>query len=296
MTRIPLVSVIVPHYNHGQFLEKRLQSIFGQTYENYEVILLDDASTDNGIQILKRYAAHFRVSHLVVNSVNSGSPFGQWKKGIDLSRGEILWIAESDDWADIRFLEDALKVLNKNPEVGLLNQESNIIDENDQLVDETRYTYLTEPIQVDSEGKKYDGTQFLVDNMLVGSGIYNASGVLFKKEFSENFGEFTNFIQSGDTLFWCHILAQTDIIVLKKKYNYFRRHADSVTFRNYREGWVPIQEMYSRIEYLKDKLDLSLLQLDQIHDRAFNRIRMHIRSMRVPKNPHNLFSDLGADS
>ena len=102
----PLISVIVPNYNHAPYLELRLESIFSQTYENFEVILLDDASTDDSARVLRRF--HQRYPHkstLVINEENSGGVFHQWERGLNLAQGDIVWIAESDDWCTENFLE-----------------------------------------------------------------------------------------------------------------------------------------------------------------------------------------------
>lgn len=102
----PRVSIIVPNYNHAKYLTKRLNSIYSQTYKNYEVILLDDCSTDNSVEILKRYCLlHKKNTKFYENSVNSGGVFYQWKKGLELAKGDLIWIAESDDWCDKNFLK-----------------------------------------------------------------------------------------------------------------------------------------------------------------------------------------------
>ncbi len=103
----PRVSIIVPSFNHAEYLRQRLDSVYGQTYPNVEVILLDDCSSDESVEILKEYAArypdkttcHFR-------KTNSGGVFNQWKKGIELATGELLWIAESDDYCSENFLQE----------------------------------------------------------------------------------------------------------------------------------------------------------------------------------------------
>lgn len=101
----PLVSVIVPCYNHAPYLEARLASIANQTYRQFEVILLDDASTDDSAAILRRFAALYPDNtRLVVNRHNSGSPFRQWRRGMELATGDLIWIAESDDFCDAEFL------------------------------------------------------------------------------------------------------------------------------------------------------------------------------------------------
>ena len=81
----PLVSIVVPNYNHGKYLKERLNSIFNQTYSNYEVILLDDFSTDSSKKILSEYSENPKVSQCVLNETNSGNIFIQWNKGIALA-------------------------------------------------------------------------------------------------------------------------------------------------------------------------------------------------------------------
>lgn len=83
----PLVSVIVPNYNHASYLKERLDSIYQQTYQNIEVILLDDFSSDNSVEILKQYAKKYpHKTRLVVNEQNSGRVFRQWNKGLALAK------------------------------------------------------------------------------------------------------------------------------------------------------------------------------------------------------------------
>ncbi|MDQ1080203.1 glycosyltransferase [Pseudoroseomonas cervicalis] len=107
----PLVSVIVPNYNHARFLPQRIDSILGQRYRNIEVILLDDASTDDSAAVIRRYAeAHPGRIRAVLNEANSGNVFRQWRRGVAEAKGELIWICESDDFADPRFLERLVPV------------------------------------------------------------------------------------------------------------------------------------------------------------------------------------------
>jgi glycosyltransferase involved in cell wall biosynthesis len=115
---MPVVSVIVPNYNHARFLSQRLDSILAQTFKDYELIVLDDASTDNSREVIERYAAKHPM-RLVFNERNSGSPFAQWQKGAALATGKYLWIAESDDFADPNLLQTLISMLDQNPNVGL---------------------------------------------------------------------------------------------------------------------------------------------------------------------------------
>src|ERR1039457_1590707 len=103
-TSMPKVSIVVPNYNHARFLPHRLDSVLGQTFQDFELILLDDCSTDESRSILSQYGGDPRV-RIEFNVVNSGSTFKQWNKGVRLAREEYVWIAESDDYADERLLE-----------------------------------------------------------------------------------------------------------------------------------------------------------------------------------------------
>ena len=76
------VSVIVPCYNHAPYLQARIDSIINQTYQNFELILLDDLSPDNSAEIILSYKNHPKVSHCIINEKNSGSTFAQWNKGL----------------------------------------------------------------------------------------------------------------------------------------------------------------------------------------------------------------------
>src|SRR6266850_2829337 len=112
----PRVSVIIPNYNHARFLRQRVDSVLEQTFQNVEGILLDDCSTDESRSIRSEYAGDPRVT-LEFNEKNSGSTFKQWNKGVRLARGEYVWIAESDDYADPQLLERIVSRLNAEPDV-----------------------------------------------------------------------------------------------------------------------------------------------------------------------------------
>ena len=115
----PLVSIVVPAYNHEKYLDQRLETIFGQSYSNIEVILLDDGSSDDSADVLRKWALRYpQCSRLSVNDVNSGSPFRQWAKGLELATGDLIWIAESDDFSSPTFLEKIVPAF-ANPAVNL---------------------------------------------------------------------------------------------------------------------------------------------------------------------------------
>lgn len=220
------VSVIVPNYNHECFLKQRLDSVFNQTYENFEVILLDDASTDGSQAILETYRNHPKVAHLVINTHNSGSPFKQWQKGIDLAKGEYIWIAESDDYCELNFLESLLKQMNK--ETGICYAQT--IDVNKKgkaLFHRIDYTKDFEP-NIWEADFELQGLEFIEKYLLVKNVIPNASAVLFQRNlilqsiFSK---ELLKMKMCGDWFFWIKLCEKADIAFISQPLNYFRNHS-----------------------------------------------------------------------
>src|SRR6478609_3462038 len=118
------VSVILPNYNHENYLKERIDSILQQTYRDFELIILDDHSSDNSKQIIELYRSNAKVSFIEYNSHNSGSPFRQWAKGIQLARGSYIWIAESDDSCEPAFLEETVKKMKEYPTAGIVFTQS----------------------------------------------------------------------------------------------------------------------------------------------------------------------------
>lgn len=103
----PLVSAIIPNFNHARFLRQRIESVLNQTYQNLEIIILDDCSTDNSHEIIEEYFRKFpdKIRYFK-NRTNAGSVFKQWRHGVSLANGELLWICESDDYCELDFLKN----------------------------------------------------------------------------------------------------------------------------------------------------------------------------------------------
>lgn len=246
------VSVIIPNYNYARFLQQRIESVLAQTYTDYEIILLDDASTDDSVSILNHYKTNSRVAHLEINSVNTGSPFAQWQKGISLSRGKYIWIAESDDAADSSFLEKAVSVLNQYPHTSFCFLGSNCIDEkgNELSTDFDRWTskQLRRPHNIGI----FDGEDYIKHNLYWRNYIYNASGVVFRKQCFEQIKDLSCFSMrySGDWLFWIEMAKQGMVVEVYEKLNNFRLHNVSTTKKAQKTGEGVREDVYivNRIE------------------------------------------------
>lgn len=223
-----LISIIIPNYNHASYIKKRIESVLNQTYQDFEVIILDDCSTDNSLAIINQYKNHPKIAKIICNETNSGSTFKQWEKGIALAKGEYIWIAESDDYSDDQFLSNAVNSFSANSNVGLffcnyetINNHDNIISENNLL-----YDPLIDYLPNDSiiNGKVFCEKFLFFSNL-----ILNASAVVFKKNmYSHVDKEYIKMKVAGDWRMWVDICYNTQVIFTKQKLNYYRMHTNNV--------------------------------------------------------------------
>jgi glycosyltransferase involved in cell wall biosynthesis len=230
MTQVePLVSIVVPNFNHAPYLKKRLESILNQTYSNTELIVIDDASSDESLDVIRSFEKN--INTLVVNKENSGSPFRQWKKGIELSKGEWVWIAESDDWCEPTLLDKLITRVNDT--VGLvyaqtydMEQEKIIVDR----VDTTRH-FIPNIWEKDFE---LDGLEFISKYLIEKNYIPNASAVIFRKSLVGDHldPDLLKMKMCGDWLFWIRLLRQTRVSFLAEHLNYFRYHSNASRVHN----------------------------------------------------------------
>jgi len=129
------ISVAVPAYNYARFMERRLASVFAQTCPVAEVIVLDDASTDDSVAVARRTAEDWgRDIRLVTGTRNSGSPFRQWRRAAAMAESEWLWIAEADDEAEPTLLAALAALVRKVPDLDLVFCDSRSIDADGQPV------------------------------------------------------------------------------------------------------------------------------------------------------------------
>ena len=278
-----MVSVIVPNYCHAPYLRERINSILNQTYQDFELILLDDYSTDNSREVLESYRGREHVSHIVINEQNTGNTFLQWEKGLLLAKGDYVWIAESDDVAEPRFLETLVKVLEDHPEAVVAYAHSQMIDSDSHDLDFTWH-----PKGSNGETVVYDGDWFLRHRMLVHNNIYNASMVVFRKKVFEHIPKsYQQYRYCGDWLFWNYVCTFGQVIEVCQVLNRYRQHKRKVTADSQQDGrkWRDIAGI---LRELADMLQLNGLQRCCLRGRWTKRFNKE----HGPKEVRQEFPDL----
>ena len=262
------ISVIIPNYNHAVFLQQRIESVLQQSYPNYELIILDDASTDGSREIIERYRDHPRISHILFNDSNSGSTFSQWQKGISLASGKYIWLAESDDYADPRFLEECINEFTRIKELELVYTDSMVVDDCNAIVHRD-LSFWTNEISLTKWNSSYtnNGREEIVKALSRKNTIPNASAVVFKKKF---FPEVLSYKYCGDWLFWIKILETGNMTFIKQPLNYFRTHGNTTRTQSLSPARLKL--------FLRERsLILSYLKMKQlIEQHSFRQLKKDI--------------------
>lgn len=211
----PLVSVVIPSYNHGRYLGRTLQSVIDQTYKNWEVIVIDNHSTDNTDEIMANLASP-RIKYLKIN--NKGVIAASRNMGIRAAKGELIAFLDSDDWWTNNKLEVCLSCINEKTD--LIYHDMEIIDGKSWPIRKR----LISSWQV----KK----PVLIDLLVKGNAIVNSS-VVVRKNLLEKIGgitENTEMIAVEDYNTWLHIAKLTNqFVYLPHKLGYYLIHSQSVS-------------------------------------------------------------------
>jgi len=248
----PRITVIVPNFNYARYLELRLRTIAEQTLAPDEIIVLDDASTDHSVALIHDLAQRLQIQvQVIVNESNTGNPFAQWAKGLERATGDLIWIAEADDYCEPTLLETLAH----------------------ELVDEKVVMAWTDSIMVDeagrSQGAEYkdyyarnhgnkwrmhfrvSGRELIEDCLFTENVVPNASAVLFKRS-AVRFAmdPLLAYRFSGDWWFWLFLAQGGDVVYRADPLNYHRRHAKSVMGDVLRSGEALLPEtmgFYKRV-------------------------------------------------
>lgn len=249
----PSVSVIVPNFNHAAYLRQRLDSIVNQTLNDIEIIILDDASTDDSRNVIAEYSDPRIIT--AYNEQQSGSPFAQWKLGLSLSSSDRVWIAESDDYCDYDFLAITQAGLSDGIAVSycateIVNSEGvlqpGVLDEYLDGAEKGRY----------KRNFMAAGGDEVNSAMAFRCTIVNASAAIFQRDLLERaIDASAGFKMCGDWMVYLHLLQMGGVSYNVDTRNYFRRHAHSTVSRL--EGTDVYFEERSKIaEYVADNFHL----------------------------------------
>ncbi len=235
---LPSVSVTVPNYNYAKYLPLRLGSIFAQSHPVHEVIVLDDASTDDSATVIPELAASMnREIRFVPSSINSGSVFRQWQRAAELASGDFIWLAEADDASEPDFLTRALALLSGDPAIRFAFTDSRTIDSAGaaQWASYKAYYGTVVPGGL-TQTEVFEAKEFVESFLSVKNLILNVSSVVWRRDallraLAACEADLAGFRMAGDWRLYLEALAEPGAKVAyeAEPLNVHRRHATSVT-------------------------------------------------------------------
>ena len=208
-----LISIICPIYNTELYLKECLNSILCQSYTNFELILIDDGSTDNSGIICDEYATKDK-RIIVIHQTNKGLSASR-NRGLEIASGEFITFIDSDDWIDPNTLRDNLSIFNDNPQINFL-----------QYPISNKKQYKNGPIHTTTEKHYYF---WLVEHSITNY----VCNKLFCRDIFQGL-RFKENMYFEDRYLMCSILKKSNGIYFSNKGMYhYRTHATQITKKPY---------------------------------------------------------------
>ena len=232
------VTAILPNYNYARHVLRRVKEVLSQTYPVSEIIILDDASTDNSVEVIKKAIIEIKKFDpkinvkVKVNKENSGNVFSQWQQGIKLATSDYIWICELDDSAKKDFLREVMRPFeNRNVVISYCNSKS--INKNGKPVIKDDFRKFKDVLRRGRGlgGYVVDGIDEIDKNLAVYNSIPNVSSVVFKNQarLVDILNTAKKFKLCGDWYFYIEVCKLGKIAYSSRVLNLHRIHKRSVT-------------------------------------------------------------------
>jgi glycosyltransferase involved in cell wall biosynthesis len=257
----PTVSVIMPCYNQGQYLEEAVGSLLAQTNQDFEIIVINDGSTDDfTVRLLQTYE---QPNLTVLNTANRG-PSAARNRGIQQARGKYILPLDADDRIAPTFLAKTVPILDENPNVGIVYTQAELFGE---------------------KLGRFDLPSYRFPDILLGNMIFNTS--LYRKADWEKAGGYNENMVWGweDYDFWLSLLELGREVIQLPEVLYFHREVpQSRSQQITQEAWLKCQTQIFKNHtalYL-DHLDVMFRQLQDLRqDVQQTHQRLHLTEVRL---------------
>jgi glycosyltransferase involved in cell wall biosynthesis len=213
MKQQPLVSVVMSSYNHREFVGRAIESVLAQTYENFEFIIADDGSVDDSSEVI----SHYDDSRITFVKFEENTAFGALEYALNLAQGEYIATIASDDMWDKTILEKYVEFMENNKEYGCCFCCPEIIDENDNVLENSEYNMIFK-----AENKTRE--EWFKHLYMKGNCIC-APSMCIKKSVYDKVGNFRyQYRQSEDYEYWLRLLQISNIYIYPEKLVKYRVH------------------------------------------------------------------------
>jgi len=236
---LPKVSICIPTYNYGQFIADTIESVLAQSYVDYELIVVDNCSSDNTRDIVSAYMAKDRRIRYYCNESNIGM-VGNWNRCLQYTRGDYVKILCADDLLDPTCIERSMEFFDRYPNASLVTCIRQIVDEQLKPMADVAYADST---NIES-GRSVIRRCFFEGNL-----IGEPTAVMFRRKDAGR-GFDSRYKQLIDLEMWFHLLEKGDFAFIAEALCSFRQHEEQGTKSSIKEFTVIDDELLLRETYL----------------------------------------------
>ena len=211
-----LVSVVVPTYNAGRYVGEAIESVLRQTYKNFELIVIDDGSTDNTEEVVKRYGKQVRY----IKQKNSGIAEAR-NRGIHAARGELISFLDADDVFLKHKLERQVRYMSDHPDCAMVYGNYSMMDEDGTLIHEDMFAHMGVSCR----------SGMVLKELLLRCFIWTCT-VVVKEEVFQKLGFFdSKFVSGQDYDMWMRIAAAYKTGCVSEPLSVYRQNPNSITHK-----------------------------------------------------------------
>ncbi|PEL13552.1 glycosyltransferase [Bacillus sp. AFS017336] len=246
---MPKVTVFMPVYNTEKYLEKSIRSILNQTFKDFELLIIDDGSTDKSKEIINKFK-DTRI-RLIENEVNKGLPYTR-NLGLRLAKGLYFAIMDSDDIARKDRLKEQVSILDKKNDIGVVTSNERVI-------------YKTFPIKVVKRKQKSDFLKLL---LLFENCIGNTT-VMFRKNILDEIIYQKDFFVCQDYKFWVDLSSKTKFTSINKSLMSYRTGHENITKKSKKNKEKERNALLLKIRqdaFELNKISISDIELNKLND------------------------------
>lgn len=277
------VSVCVPAYNGAAYLKECLDSILAQTYTNFEVIIVDDCSADNTVEIVNAYLKSDRRIKLFRNEKNLGL-VGNWNQCLKYATGEWIKFVFQDDYIKRDCLSRMIEFLKPGIHLVVCNRKFIFEANTDESFKNEYLSWMTSPGKI----YKMDGPSFIsvkqvsytISQLVTSNFIGEPTAMLIRREVVNKLGNFHPYmVQLCDLEYWLRIATNYGMFYIPEDLVFFRVHAHSTTADNRTDKLDLADTIVLVNEFLKGKFysnfrnQFSLIKWVQFQERL--KLRLH---------------------
>ena len=247
-----MISIITTSYNYGEYISETIKSIRAQSYSDWELIIVDDSSEDNSVEIIKSFCKDKRIK-LICHDKNKGLTQSV-KTGLKYAKGEWIAFLESDDLWRENTLEERVRAIKNNPQVGIIfNDVEEFGDDN---------TVFAVKNNLDKNRVKISKLNFpknIFYDLNIENFLLTFSAVMIKKEILDDCPLDTPIDALLDWWIFIHISFNNEAFYINKKLTKWRQHKNSYLFRRKKPNFQSVNlEAYLDV-WRTQKLGLKFL-------------------------------------